>query len=146
MKKLAFFLMLIFSMTASNSFAQTPPEFDDTQVKEKREEVFVSVEVMPEFPSGQEALFDYIVKNIKYPKKEKKAGIQGTVYVYFVVDKQGRVTNTEVKRGVRGGAGLDEEALRVISSMPPWSPAKHNGKPVMVAYTLPVKFILDNKK
>jgi periplasmic protein TonB len=111
-------------------------------VESKAEEVFVSVEEMPKFPGGEEALMKYLAKNINYPAMEKEAGIQGTVYVYFVIDKDGKVTKAEVKRGVRGGAGLEKEALRVINTMPPWSPGKQNGRPCLVSFTLPVRFVL----
>jgi protein TonB len=73
---------------------------------------------------------------------EKDANIQGVVYVYFVVNKEGKVTNVEVKRGVKGGPGLDKEAIRVISSLPKWAPGKQNGRPALVSYTLPVRFVL----
>ncbi|MFN7295032.1 MAG: energy transducer TonB, partial [Bacteroidota bacterium] len=69
-------------------------------------------------------------------------GISGTVYVYFVINKEGKVSNAEVRRGVKGGPGLDKEALRVIQNMPAWSIGKQNGRPASVQFTLPVKFVL----
>jgi protein TonB len=119
-----------------------PEETGNGAVAENPETPFVSVEEMPGFPGGEEALFKYLGKNINYPAMEKDAGISGTVYVYFVINKEGRVSNTEIKRGVKGGPGLDKEALRVISNMPAWSVGKQNGRPAAVQFTLPVKFVL----
>jgi protein TonB len=77
-----------------------------------------------------------------YPKSAQKAGISGIVYVYFIIDKNGNVTNAEVKRGVKGGEELNDEALRVIKGMPKWEPGYQNAKPASVQLTLPIKFML----
>ncbi|MFN4930599.1 MAG: energy transducer TonB [Bacteroidia bacterium] len=119
-----------------------PEETGTGVVAENPETPFVSVEEMPSFPGGEEALFKYLGKNINYPAMEKDAGISGTVYVYFVINKEGKVSNAEVRRGVKGGPGLDKEALRVIQNMPAWSIGKQNGRPASVQFTLPVKFVL----
>ena len=119
-----------------------PEETGAGVVAENPETPFVSVEEMPSFPGGEEALFKYLGKNINYPAMEKDAGISGTVYVYFVINKEGKVSNAEVRRGVKGGPGLDKEALRVIQNMPAWSIGKQNGRPASVQFTLPVKFVL----
>lgn len=119
-----------------------PEETGTGVVADNPETPFLSVEEMPGFPGGEEALFKYLGKNINYPAMEKDAGISGTVYVYFVINKEGKVSNVEVKRGVKGGPGLDKEALRVIKSMPNWSVGKQNGRPASVQFTLPVKFVL----
>ena len=119
-----------------------PEETGTGVVAENPETPFVSVEEMPSFPGGEEALFKYLGKNINYPAMEKDAGISGTVYVYFVINKEGKVSNAEVRRGVKGGTGLDKEALRVIQNMPAWSIGKQNGRPASVQFTLPVKFVL----
>jgi periplasmic protein TonB len=111
-------------------------------VEEEPDKVFLSVEEMPSFPGGEEALLKYLAKNTQYPAMEKDANIQGVVYVSFVVNKEGKITNVEIKRSVKGGPGFDKEAIRVISSLPKWSPGKQNGRPVSVAYTLPVRFVL----
>lgn len=119
-----------------------PEETGTGVVAENPETPFVSVEEMPSFPGGEAALFKYLSNNINYPAMEKEAGIAGTVYVYFVVNKEGKVTNAEIKRGVKGGGGLDREALRVIKGMPSWSIGKQNGRAASVQFTLPVKFVL----
>jgi protein TonB len=104
------------------------------------EEIFTIVQDMPSFPGGDAAMLAYLGKNIKYPTLAKESGIQGTVYVTFVVEKDGSVSNVKVLRGI--GGGCDEEAIRVVKSMPKWSPGKQRGKPVKVQYNLPCRFVL----
>lgn len=98
------------------------------------------VEVMPQYPGGQIAMMKYIMENIKYPKQAMKEGIQGRVTVSFIVEKDGRVSNVRLLRSVQ--SALDKEAIRVVKSMPKWTPGKHNGKPVRVRFNLPVMFKL----
>jgi len=95
---------------------------------------------MPEYPGGDEALKNDLIGSIKYPEEARKNGIQGKVYVSFVVDEQGKVTNAKIERGVE--PSLDKEALRVISNLPRWSPGLQGGKPVRVSYTVPINFVL----
>lgn len=102
--------------------------------------IHVSVEVMPEFPGGTAALMKYLGSNIKYPTISQETGSQGKVIVQFVVDKDGTISNPAVVRGV--DPHLDKEAIRVISSMPKWTPGVQNGKKVRVKYTVPVSFRL----
>ncbi len=122
---------------------------EDTQVEfveiEEEEEVaeaeiFTIVETMPSFPGGEKKLFEYLGKNIKYPSMAKDAGIQGVVYVSFVVEPDGSIGEVKVLRGI--GGGCDEEAVRVVKAMPKWNPGKQRGKPVRVRYNLPIRFIL----
>jgi protein TonB len=105
------------------------------------EEVFLIVEQMPEFPGGEAALRQYIAKNIKYPVTAQEMGIQGKVYVTFVVDSGGNVTKASIARGI--DSALDKEALRVINTLPKWTPGKQRGKPVSVSYTVPINFTLN---
>jgi protein TonB len=107
-----------------------------------REEVYTIVEQMPEFTGGEQAMRDYIIKNIVYPKQEKKQGIQGTVYIQCVISQTGEVKDAKVVRGVPNGEALDKEALRVVSSMPDWKPGMQSGNPVSVSYFIPIKFYL----
>lgn len=102
--------------------------------------IYDNAEVMPEYPGGQVALMRYIAQNVKYPTVAQENGTQGIVVVQFVVDADGSVTNAHVITSV--DPYLDEEALRVIKSMPRWTPGKLNGKPVRVKYTTPIKFRL----
>ncbi|MBL8002726.1 MAG: energy transducer TonB [Flavobacteriales bacterium] len=96
--------------------------------------------MLPSFPGGEKALAAYMVKEVTYPKKAKKAGIEGKVIVGFVVDKDGAVTDAKVTRGV--DPLLDAEALRAVQAMPKWIPGTVNGKPVKVFFNLPVRFKL----
>jgi len=114
----------------------------ETAAEEEEDEaqVFFIVEEMPEFPGGDLALRKYIANSIKYPVIAQENGIQGKVYVTFVVGKDGSVTNARIARGV--DPSLDKEALRVVNSLPKWKPGKQRGKPVNVSYTVPINFVL----
>lgn len=114
----------------------------ETEEEEEEEEakVFFIVEDMPEFPGGELALRQYIANAINYPVIAQENGIQGKVYVTFVVNKDGSVTDARIARGV--DPSLDKEALRVINSLPKWKPGKQRGKPVRVSYTVPINFVL----
>jgi TonB family protein len=105
-----------------------------------QEEVFLVVEQMPVFPGGETALPAYLGKEIKYPAEAVKKGIQGKVFVTFVVGKDGSVTHVKIVRGV--DPMLDAEALRVVNAMPKWTPGRQNGKDVAVQYTVPINFKL----
>jgi protein TonB len=108
--------------------------------EEESAEVFFIVEDMPEFPGGEMALRTYIANAIKYPVIAQENGIQGKVYVTFVVGKDGKVSNATIARGV--DPSIDKEALRVVNSLPAWKPGKQRGKPVNVSYTVPINFVL----
>ncbi|MAO01689.1 MAG: hypothetical protein CMD05_02000 [Flavobacteriales bacterium] len=99
------------------------------------------VENMPEFPGGDLGLMKYIQKNVRYPAIAKEYNITGKVYISFIVDKQGSVTNVKVVRGV--DKNLDEEAVRVVKSLPKYKPGKQRGKPVRVMFTIPINFTLN---
>lgn len=101
---------------------------------------FVSIEDKPEFPGGQNELLRYLAKATKYPEQAKEAGISGRVYVNFVIDKKGKVTNVSLLRGVH--PLLDNEAIRVVKSMPAWKPGKQRNKPVKVLFNVPISFRL----
>jgi len=103
--------------------------------------VFVTVEQMPEFIGGKTAMLRYIYTNIKYPQIARDEGIEGLVKISFVVDKSGKPTDFEIKEDIGGGCG--EEALRVVKSMPDWIPGKQKGKAVNVQYNLPVQYKLE---
>ncbi len=96
---------------------------------------------MPEYPGGFKALFDFMYTNMQYPAEAIKKEIEGVVYVKFIVDEYGNISNPIVVRSV--GGGCDEEAVRIISLMPQWKPGAENGKPAAVWYTLPVKFTIN---
>ena len=115
-----------------------PFEVDEEEVQEM--EIFTVVEDAPSFPGGDEARIRYLQNNIKYPQMARESGIQGTVYVTFVVEPNGSVTNVKILRGI--GGGCDEEAIRVIQNMPKWIPGKQRGKPVRVQFNMPIKLTL----
>ena len=94
----------------------------------------------PEFPGGMEALYKYLAENIHYPEQAKKDQIQGRVFITFVVEKDGSITDAKVVRGI--GGGCDEEALRVVNAMPKWTPGKMRGEVVRVNFNLPITFKL----
>jgi len=102
------------------------------------DEVFVEPDEMPEFPGGSDALRQFIASNLHYPYAAQKDGIQGKVFVSFVVNQDGSISNIVVSKGVHNL--LDEEAVRVIKSMPRWIPGILNGKPIKVSYTIPINF------
>jgi protein TonB len=97
-------------------------------------------EISPEFPGGLENMYKYIKDNLKYTDLAKKTNITGTIYVEFTVEKDGSLTDVHVIRGI--GGGLDEEAIRVVESMPKWQPARQGGMPVKVKYQIPIAFNL----
>tara|TARA_B110000467_G_C18096321_1_gene354710 strand:- start:45 stop:698 length:654 start_codon:yes stop_codon:yes gene_type:complete len=125
-------------------------EIEDTESDEDEEieieeedddEFFMVVENMPEFPGGDLGLMKYIQKNVKYPAIAKEYNITGKVYVSFIVDKSGSVTNAKIVRGV--DKNLDAEALRVVKSLPKYKPGKQRGKAVRVMFTIPINFTLN---
>jgi len=113
-------------------------------VEEEEEEAapFVILEDMPEFKGGEKALLKYIAEHVVYPEIAKENDIQGTVYVKFVVNEKGKVTNVGLLRGV--DPLLDKEAIKVIESLPDWKPGKQSGKNVKVSMQVPIKFQLAN--
>ena len=118
-----------------------PQDIQEIEEEEIREEpIFIIVESMPAFPGGVEKLIEYLHNNIKYPTQAKEIGIQGKVFVSFVIEKDGSVSDIILLRGI--GGGCDEEAIRVIKNMPKWMPGKQRNIPVRVRFTLPVSFRL----
>lgn len=107
---------------------------------DKNEQVFFIVEDMPEFPGGELALRKHIANAVKYPEIAQEKGIQGKVYVTFVVSKDGSIADCKIARGV--DPSLDKEALRVVNDLPKWKPGKQRGKAVNVSYTVPINFVL----
>ncbi|MBN2638509.1 MAG: TonB family protein [Bacteroidales bacterium] len=119
--------------TSIKELPPPPPPADTT--------IFTVVEQSPEFIGGTKALMKYLGENIKYPVEAKKEGIQGRVFVNFIIEKDGSVSNARILRGI--GHGCDKEALRVVEQMPKWIPGKQRGEPVRVVFTLPIQFKLE---
>lgn len=105
-----------------------------------KDEVFAEPDEMPEFPGGSEALRHFIASNLHYPYAAQKERIQGKVFVNFIVNEDGTISKVTLARGVH--YLLDEEAIRVIKSMPKWTPGERDGKPIKVSYTVPISFAL----
>lgn len=121
---------------------EAPPVIEAPPEPEPAEpDFFTIVEDMPKYPGGDAALMQFLQKNIKYPQIAKENGISGVVYVSFIVDKAGKVTEVKVVRGV--DTYLDKEAVRVVSALSGYSPGKQRGKPVPVQFTLPIRFQLN---
>ena len=105
-------------------------------------DIYSSVEEMPTFVGGESALYKFLADNIVYPQMAKESNVQGKVYVSFVIDARGHITNVKLLRGI--GGGCDQEALRVISSMPNWNAGRQNGRTVNVSFNMPIVFKLAN--
>jgi TonB family protein len=126
------------SAREAQEIQQSPP-----QVKPD-EQIFTVVEVMPKYPGGDEARMQYLQQSIIYPEAARKSGKQGTVYVTYVVEKDGSISNVELLRGF--DKECDEEALKVVKNMPNWEPGLQRGKPVRVKYNIPIRFSLSGEK
>jgi TonB family protein len=113
---------------------------DKVKKRNGKDDVFVRSEVAPVYAGGEAAMIKYLQKNLRYPIVAKENGIKGTVFVQFVVEKDGKVDDVTVVKGV--DKQLDTEAKRVVAAMPKWSAGQQNGKAVAVQYVLPVKFEL----
>lgn len=107
---------------------------------EESEEIPYLVDEMPEFPGGERALLSYLTRNVHYPLVAQENGIQGRVYVGFIIDENGKVCGANIIRGV--DEALDNEAIRVVLGMPQWKPGKQNGKALKVRYNVPIRFEL----
>lgn len=105
--------------------------------KAQNEEIFNLVDVPPEYPGGFENMMVFIQKNFEYPAICREMGDQGTVYVQFIVEKDGSISNVKVVKGVV--EELDAESIRVVKMMPKWSPGMMKGRPVRARFTLPIR-------
>ncbi|MBN1767576.1 MAG: M56 family metallopeptidase [Prolixibacteraceae bacterium] len=135
-----------FSVSINSSSKPIDILEDDRQksnVSSNGEEVFAIVEEMPQFPGGDMALLNYIKDNVDYPSIAIDNGIEGKVYVYFVIGSDGVVSDVKIARGV--DPSLDAEALRVVSSLPNWVPGKQRGENVAVSYNIPINFSLQEQ-
>jgi len=117
-------------------------EFDDMEpeVVTDEPEIYDFTEVRPSFVGGEKKLLKYLYDNIKYPVIAKENDIQGTIYVKFIVNEDGEITDVTIPRDIGGGCG--DEAARVIKAMPKWNPGKQRGKAVKVRFGVPVRFKL----
>lgn len=122
-----------------------PPHVQSTtrEVGRDTNVAFTFAEVMPTF-IGEGGFNRYLQENVKYPTFEKEAGKQGTVYISFIIEKDGSITNVKERKGVPGAPGLTKEGIRVISGMPKWKPGTMNGHPVRIEMTQPIRFFLQD--
>ncbi len=137
MKRFLFAILILLTISI-NDYAQNIDTTDTTN--KDNEPIFSIVEEPAQFPGGDEALLKFIQENTKYPIEAIKNNISGTVYVQFVVEKDGSISDVKVVRGI--GGICDEEAVRVITKMPSWIPAKQKGIPVRSYYVIPIAFVL----
>lgn len=114
--------------------------FRDAPAEEVAEEIFTIVEDQPTPVGGMQAFYQFVQKELKYPAQARRMGIEGRVYVQFVVDRDGSITEVTTIRGI--GAGCDEEAVRVLKNAPKWNPGKQRGRAVKVRMILPITFKL----
>jgi protein TonB len=122
---------------------EPPKQVEIKQVDLKPDDTPVSfVEQQPEFVGGMKAMYEFLGKNLKYPKSASNSGIEGKVFLKFIVEKDGSVTDIKVLRGI--GFGCDEAAIHAVKQMPSWNPGKQNGQAVRVYFTIPINFQLDN--
>jgi protein TonB len=108
--------------------------------KEEVEEIFTVVEETATPKGGMSAFYKFVGEKIKYPAQARRMGVEGKVFVQFVIGKDGSISDVKVIKGI--GAGCDEEAIRIVQSSPAWNPGKQRGKPVKQRYTLPIQFKL----
>jgi TonB family protein len=134
-------ILFLFSISFSSTAQEPPPRDEENTVYDR-----LVIEEQPQFPGGEAAMMKYLKENIEYPAVEKENGIQGKVFISFIIEKDGAVSNVTAVKGVSGGPDLEKEAVRVISTMPNWMPGKQNGKPVRVKFTIPISFTLDEGK
>lgn len=144
-KTIRYILFAILTVASSSCMAQTNSK-DTTltfTVRKPSEisEIYTIAEQMPVFPGGDDALYNFLGINLRYPQDAKKAGLQGIVYITFVVDTIGNLTSGRILRS-SGNISIDQEALRVMNLMPLWIPGRHRGKAVSVQINLPVNFQL----
>lgn len=145
MKKIILLLSFVGLLTCGYSQVDVKSEVIETVVSPGDDipdsnAIFVVVEENPEFPGGDEARIKFIQENLKYPKSALENEIKGTVYVSFVVEKDGSITNIRLLRGFH--PDCDAEAIRIIKLFPKWIPGKQKGKVVRVQFNMPVKFML----
>ena len=136
---------IAFSFTAAAQQKAAPQKKPATPALKttKKGNVFAVVDKSPEFPGGRDAFGTYLGKNVKYPTVDRENNVQGKVFVSFVVETDGKLTDVQAVRGP--SETLKAEAVRVLASSPTWKPGSQNGKKVRVQYTVPVNFVISEK-
>jgi protein TonB len=149
MKKTFITIIILVAVTVAKA-QQSAPKSGDPNVEIKTGEpdtssvnnskVFTAVEVIPSFPGGMEKFYEFLKDNIRYPAEAARKNVQGKVFLVFVIERDGSLSNIKVARAI--GSGCDEEAVRVMKLSPKWNPGTVGNKPVRVAYTMPLSFTL----
>ena len=131
-----------FARTSAQQISSQTDEPVITQ-QDKPEKIYEAVEVLPQFPGGMKEFMSFIGENIQYPQDAQKAGIEGRVVCQFVVEKDGSVNEVKVARSIH--PALDQEAVRIIQSMPKWTPGTVKNEPVRCMFSVPISFSLKGK-
>jgi len=134
LKSLLIFLLVVYTF---NVFCQEESSSQNT------EEIFTFVDEEAEYPGGLDRMAQYISRNFRYPTRAIEEGIEGRIFVLFVIDKRGKVTKANIERGLPECPECEEEALRIIRGMPKWKPARKNGRKVNCYFRLPLNFALE---
>ncbi|RLD59252.1 MAG: hypothetical protein DRJ05_06685 [Bacteroidetes bacterium] len=134
-------LMLLIVFVVSCNTGAKDEGIEPSTTKNEEPGPNIIVEEMPVFKGGDKARIKYLVENIKYPEEARKNGVQGRVFVTFVVEEDGKLSDVKILKGI--GGGCDEEAVRVIKDMPEWEPGKQKGKAVRVQFNMPIMFKLN---
>lgn len=146
MKKTILILLImlcpVFAFASDYTSLGSTKPINSCEKNDSDKQVFDTAEQMPSFPGGNQALLNYLYRNIRYPESAMSQGKQGRVIVSFIVESDGSITEASIKQSVY--TSLDREALRLINKMPRWIPGKINGKNVRVSFSLPVEFRLSS--
>lgn len=134
--KYAFLFIFLFCLRCLPAFTQA----SDNVINTENTDTLVAPEVPAKFPGGERARMIFLAQHIKYPPEARAKKIEGTVYVTFIIEPDGLLSNINLESGI--GGGCDEEALRVVYLMPNWIPGKQNGKNVRVFFRMPIRFVL----
>ncbi|MBT3303315.1 MAG: energy transducer TonB [Bacteroidetes bacterium] len=140
-KLLSLFVFVCFSLMSSAQTLDSNKIKGNTIPAEQEESIFIYTEEIPQFPGGEQAQMRFMSENIRYPEFERDSGIQGLVVASFIIEKDGRITDIKILKGVT--PDIDKEVIRVLKKMPRWSPGKQKGKAVRVRINLPVRFTLN---
>jgi periplasmic protein TonB len=135
-------LIMVLSLISLTCVSQNDKKGTIKVKKVISDSVYVSVDQMPDFPGGNSKLYNFISSFLIYPVSAIEKGSSGTVYISFIIKKDGEITDIRVLNGISGCAECDMEAIRVIKMMPKWNPGLNRGIPVSVRFNLPIKFKL----
>ena len=124
----------------TDDIAAPVADTETAKIAGDQDKTYVMVDQMPQFPGGEREMMRFIKNNLRYPLSAQENNIQGTVILNFVVNREGKIINLKVVKGI--GFGCDEESIRVMEKMPLWTPGKQRGQTVLVSFTMPIRFVL----